>query len=184
MPDWRDAVARIADEEEDENVTLHHLTSLDMLHHAVPVLIIVHPGDASDEPGIRDALEAIRGTVEKMGEECQVIVLHRFSSVYMDPDHPFAVGEHLSCQDWFETVGEVCDKPETVQLYGDTLDAFCTTIAPVLRGAGPITVTGLWGDDEDGCAAMVARGLAERGLAALLDDACPKAHDRNEPGLD
>ena len=181
--DWRSRVAGIAADEEDENTELHDLTAAALVADPSPVLIIVHPGDASDEPGIEDALEGMQVTLLQRAEDCRVIVLHRFSSVYMDPDHDYAVGERISCQDWFEAVGDICVRPETIHFYGDGLDDFCERIAAGLRGAAEILVTGLWGDEEDGCAATVARNLAARGLPARLDDRSPKAWERSEPSL-
>lgn len=183
MTDWREEVARIAAIEEDENTELHELSALAPCPHPGPVLIIVHPGDASDEPGIDECLEAMQVTLHKRQGDCRIIVLHRFSSVYMDPDHDYAVGERASCQDWFEAVAEVCDHPDTVQLYGDGLAEFSDRIAPVLARASEVLITGLWGDVEDGCAATVARHLAERGLPARLDEGSPKAWERDEPSF-
>ena len=154
--DWRSRVAEIAAEEEDENTELHDLTAAALVADPSPVLIIVHPGDASGEPGIEDALESMQVTLRQRAKDCRVIVLHRFSSVYMDPDHEYAVGESLTCQDWFEVVAELCDGPDTIQFYGDGLADFCARIADLLCEAREVLVSGLWGDEEDGCAATVA----------------------------
>lgn len=176
--EWRVRVAEVAAGERDENTELHDLSGVAPCLGSVPILIIVHPGDASDEPGIDDALEAMQMTLRRHAEECRVLVLHRFSSVYMDPDHDFAVGERAACQDWFDAVAVICDRPDTIHFYGDGLGDFCDMIAPVLAQTSGILITGLWGDPEDGCAATVARNLAERGLPARLDEGSPRAHDR------
>lgn len=181
MSGWRDKVAGIVETEEDENLALHELAMDDLSAHSSPVLIVVHPGDASGEPGIDASLEGMQATLRLRAPDCRLVILHRFSSCYMDPDHAYAVAERRSCCDWFEAVSEICESPETTQFYGDILEDFCDRIAPGLGTASDVLVTGLWGDAEDGCAAIVARRLAECGLRVRLDPASPKAWERGEP---
>ena len=117
---------------------------------------------------------------ERMDAGCGVIVLHRFSSVYMDPRHDYAVRERAPVRDWFRAVARACNDRQSWQLYGDHLDDFSARVAPVLVRADEILVTGLWGDAADGCAAQVVRHLSQAGLPVRLGEHVPRAWAREK----
>lgn len=86
MSDWRED----AGEEGDENLSISVISRL-APRDARPALIIVHPGDASGEPGVDEALGAITGTVRSAIEQGEdIIVLHRFSSSCFDAGSAYA----------------------------------------------------------------------------------------------
>lgn len=185
MKGWRAQVAGIVRAEEDENSDLHEIVAVPDFPLSSRVTILVHPGDASDEAGIDAALAGMtRDLEERMDAGDAMIVLHRFSSVYMDPRHDYAVRERPPVRDWFRAVGRACSDRRSWQLYGDHLDDFSARVAPVLVGAQEVVVTGLWGDADDGCAARVVRHLSEAGLPARLGEHVPRAWERGkDPAL-
>lgn len=163
----------IAEREGDVNHELHLLRVRER-DGSEPVVVIVHPGDASGEPGIRGALDNMTqelGWARDKGG-IRFIVLHRFSSSY---DGQY--GENSQCEDFFEEVREV--GLDADHLYGDHLDQFCDWFRSLGVRPPELLVTGLWGDPEDGCVAAVARGLSD--LGAVLSADCPLAWDREEP---
>lgn len=170
--DISDRIRAIVEDEGDTNFKLHILRFRD-LPDGCPVVIIVHPGDASGEPGIRGPLDNMTQGLEWAAEDpaTRFIILHRFSSSY---DGEF--GENSQCDDWFEKIREVGVRAD--HLYGDQLDQFCDWFRSLGVTPETILVTGLWGDPDDGCAAAVARGLAD--LGAVLSNDCPLAWDRDD----
>lgn len=119
MSDWREEIGRIAEEEGDENLSISVISPL-APGDARPALIIVHPGDASGEPGLDEALDAITGTVRSAIEQGEdIIVLHRFSSSYFDPGSGYTGPETPSCDYWFGQVIDACEAEGTAHYYGD-----------------------------------------------------------------
>lgn len=182
---WKSRLDKVIRIEEDENLVLHEISTGRPLEPGAHVTVIVHPGDASGEPGIDGALASLCASLEaRRAAGDRMVVLHRFSSTYMDPAGRWSQRESPPCREWFSLVTAICRQPDSLQFYGDHLDDFCARIVPGLAGAEAILVTGLWGDEADGCAATVARSLEEAGLPARLDPDVPLAWDREdfEPG--
>lgn len=174
-------VAAIAAAEGDKNITLHDLVDAPRPIRWEDAVVIVHPGDASDEPGISDALRMMTASLRAIRPETHVVVIHRFSSVYMDRDHEYAVTESRSCESWFSEVNRLCDLPHTRQIYTDMLDSAASLLAPELMDCGQVIVTGLWADEADGCAYTIARELQKKGVPSFLDPSAPRAWEREGP---
>lgn len=177
---WRGPLAEIVAEEADENHGVRVVHPGDRVPMGHGALVVVHPGDASDEPGVCEALERMTRTLRetRLDPFRRVVIVHRFSSAYMDPSSDMAVEERPACARWFSEVVKSCDDQVTVQVYGDHMDQVAEALAPEIGDAGGIVLTGLWGDGEDGCVTALAESLKSLGLAVEEDPDCPRARDR------
>ena len=170
----RGKIDEIVADEGDENFSLHVLHDQGPGDPGSPLLIVVHPGDASGEPGIDAALEDLTREVRRSRAASRILVLHRFSSSY-----PGNYPETDACDDWFSEVAGL--GRDASHLYGDHLDQAADWVRqnrPVLANT-PVIITGLWGDPEHGCAWAMARHLSDMG--AVLSDHCPLAEVREPP---
>ena len=171
-PALSSAIAGIVALEACENLSLHVLRFAEHRPIARGTTLVVHPGDASAEPGIAAHLEAMSADLDcAVARGDHIVVLHRFSSSY---DGGFI--EEIACSRWFNAVANAGVAAD--HLYSDQLDAVNFWLLKNLAAdpGYPLRVTGLWGDEKDGCAAFIARGLAS--IGAVLYDQCPKARDR------
>jgi len=168
-------ILEIANLEESENFDLHLLPGPSAFSGARRLVVIVHPGDALDEPGIDDCLESMTAELrERIVCEDDILVVHRFSTSYI---LGFEDARHAE-REWFDTIRDL--PARTVHIYGDQLDQVIAHISGLAQGNehADLLVTGLWGDKDHGCAAEVSRGLRELGLPAELSKHSPKAEMR------
>lgn len=173
VSDW---VMMLVEEEEDVNEHLHVMNGNGHVYDAEQLVVITHPGDAFDEYGIFEALDAASWEIRAAAlGGAGLIFIDRFSSSYMEPGERFGPWD-----DWFDTCRDLTD--QAAHIYADHLDQAAEHIAKYATNAKSILVTGLWSDEKHGCARALQEELVKRGAPARLSEHSPDMTLRREPG--
>ncbi len=153
----------------------------------VPLIIVVHPGDAVEkpddvhgEPNAREILEHSWHCQDKMGIEiaemldagADCAVLHRFSSGYS------FVNDVNVADAYFPAIARIHGEGGSL-LWGDDLETAAAWINEYLEPAmrPRILLTGAWSDAQFGCVAHLAQLLENRN--ARID---VSTHSPTQPG--
>ena len=164
-----DQVVGLAQKNNDDSAEFH------VLQHGMaavdrPLVVWVHPGDAcefdTDDEEVKaysfDFQEGMAEELLGMGQ-CDVVVLHRFSSEYAFENERRVDGGY------YEAMAQVVQDERVSHLYGDDLDAASTWLLEnmAVHGRPRVFLTGAWSHPDDGCVAAIGQALHAAGVTNM-----------------
>ena len=163
----------------DDSATLEVIAESDVVRPNLPLIVLVHPGDAVDKPDDvysepRDVREAILGYSMQcqgdMGADinrlltrgADAVVLHRQSSHYSFVNQVNVDDGYLGAIERIHDDGAI--------LYGDALDEAAAWVAEEMEASKRpfVLIAGAWSQAEWGCVTGVGKALEALGAKVLL----------------